>query len=459
MVFAFLHPATGQSVRITRNQKTPPMSENAHYVVSSPSLGESARDATPDPAAVLWRHRGFLRLLAGSMFSLLGDQFTMVAIAWLVFKLTGSGAALGTVLALVGLPRVALVLFAGVLVDRHSPRRILIGASVAGAVILAALGASVLTETVSLYGLYVFALLMGLVGTCTGPARMAMAPRVVEDRLLPQANAILMGVTQLSVLLGPVLAGVLISTSAGLGLAFLVDSACFLLVALTVPALTCRPVNGQGEEAPMLSSILQGLRWLWNDRLLRWLIVYWTIAVFLAGGIVQVGLPILVKQQLQMDSAAFGFLISANGFGQLLGMLLSGVTAKKALPLGIVVCLIDFAAGMVLMGVGLSQTLVVDLGLVFALGIGAGLVEVRLFTWIQQRIPSEMMGRVISIMTLLMATVAPLSALIAGASTRWLSIGELFVGGGLALSAFALLSLSSPALRSITSDGRQADAS
>ncbi|WP_301259392.1 MFS transporter [Eleftheria terrae] len=413
-------------------------------------------EATANPPTIL-KHPGFLRLLLGSSCSLLGDQFTMIATSWLVFKLTGSGLALGTVLAVVGLPRVAFLLIAGALVDRHSPRHILRAAAFTGCLLLALLGTLVITDKLTLAGLYVFAFLMGLVGTFAIPARMAMLPRIVQPEQLPQANSIMMGVSQISILVGPLLAGLLVSTSEGLGVAFLVDALCFLIAAVTVPALTVTPAQEPESEQRqgnqhVVRSILEGIRWLWSDKLLRLLTLYWSIAVFLASGTVQVGLPILVKEQMALDSTAFGALISANGFGQLLGMLLSGLRLQKTLSLGLAVCLIDFFAGLAMLGMGLNHYLVVGVALMFTLGAGAGFVEVRLFTWIQQRIPSGLLGRIISIMTLIMTAVAPVSALLAGVFTQFVSITTLFMVVGLCLSGFSLLSMFSPTLRSVRAE-------
>nr|UDM84262.1 transporter [uncultured bacterium] len=392
---------------------------------------------------------GFLRLLIGVSISLLGDQFTMIATPWLVFKMTKDGLVLATVMALVGLPRVVFLLFAGALVDRYSPRAMLIISSLIGAALLCILGVLVLTESLTTPVLYVFALAMGLVGAFAIPARMAILPRVVPAQHLQAANSAVMGISQISILLGPVLAGLLINTTQGLGVAFLVDALCFLVAALTVPRLAIAATAMIDEGKHMLRSILDGLKWLWSDRTLRLLTVYWTIAVLLASGPIQVGLPILVEQQLGMGSAAFGILISANGFGQLAGIVLSGLRLAKAVPLGIAVCLIDFVAGLAMLGIGVNHVLIVAVALLFTLGVGAGFVQVGLYTWIQRRIPDGMLGRIISILTLVMTAIAPLSALLTGVLTKYVPMAGLFVVGGISLSCFALLSMLSPTIRGV----------
>lgn len=77
------------------------------------------------PRAALLRDPNFAWLMSGGVISALGDQFTLIALPWLVLKLTGDPLALGLVIALMGIPRALLILFGGALVDRYSPKRVL----------------------------------------------------------------------------------------------------------------------------------------------------------------------------------------------------------------------------------------------------------------------------------------------------------------------------------------------
>ncbi len=381
---------------------------------------------------------------------MLGDQFTFIAIPWLVLKLTQESLALGMVVAFMGLPRLIFLLPAGALVDRYSPRTILVTASLASAVVLGCFGMLVLADMVTLWMLYGFAVLMGLVGTFTLPARMAILPRVVAPEQLQSANSIMMGATQIFVLAGPVLAGILVSTSKGLGTAFLVDGICFLLAAVSVPRLVRAAESPDGEkDKHMFAAIFAGFRWVWGDRVLRLLVGYWIMAAFLAMGTMQVGLPLLVEKQLKLDSAAFGLLISVSGAGQLMGILLSGLRALKKIPLGVAVCMADIVAGLSLVGMGINQVLAVALVLVFTIGVGAGFVQVGLYTWIQHRIPNHLLGRVVSILSLVMTAIAPVSALLAGTFTHYITVSVLFMSMGGLLSCFALLFLANRTIRGI----------
>ncbi|GLQ87763.1 MFS transporter [Dyella flagellata] len=398
----------------------------------------------------LLRHSGFLRLLAGTTATLLGDQFTMIAIPWLVLRLTHDSMVLGTVMACVGFPRVLLLMVAGVLVDRYSPRSSLIASSVVGSGVLITFGSLVLAGAMSLHLMYAFAVVMGVVGSFAIPARMSILPRLVEPAQLQAANSMMMAASQGAILLGPILAGLLSSTPKGLAIAFLVDGSCFLIAAFNVPRLTLPAKAEQEADTHLLASIFDGIKWLFGDRTLRTLTCYWATAALIASGPVQVGLPVLVQQQLGMGSAAFGILISVNGFGQLAGVVISGLKWLKAIPLGIAVCLIDLAAGLAMFGMGVNHLLAVSIALMLTLGVGMGFVQVSLYTWIQNRIPKHLLGRIISILTLIMTGISPLSALLTGVLTHYISMPQLFVLGGMLLSSFALVSvLTSRTIRSV----------
>ncbi|MGH8399392.1 MAG: MFS transporter, partial [Gammaproteobacteria bacterium] len=110
----------------------------------------------------VFSNRNFNLLFGGSSISALGDQFTLVALPWLVLKLTGDPAALGIVLAVMALPRAVFMLIGGAVVDRMSPRRVLLGARAANAVCIAVLALLVLTGGIHMWMIYLLALGIGL---------------------------------------------------------------------------------------------------------------------------------------------------------------------------------------------------------------------------------------------------------------------------------------------------------
>jgi MFS family permease len=154
--------------------------------------------------------------------------------------MTGSGLALGTVLALEAIPRAVLMLVGGAVADRVSPRLAMLGSAAVRAALIGLLAVLVLTRTVQLWEVYTVALLVGAVSAFFLPARFAVLPGVVADHHLEAGNALLNLNQQASIFIGPALAGLLVA-AAGPGPAFLVDAAAFGTAALLLLAVPARP--------------------------------------------------------------------------------------------------------------------------------------------------------------------------------------------------------------------------
>jgi MFS family permease len=125
--------------------------------------------------------RNFRLLWIGESISLLGDQFYMIALPWLVLQLKGSTLALGTIMALASIPRALFMLVGGAFVDRFSPRAVMIVSNFARLVLVALLSALVLTNTIQIEMLYVFALAFGLADAFYYPAQTAIVPQLLSE--------------------------------------------------------------------------------------------------------------------------------------------------------------------------------------------------------------------------------------------------------------------------------------
>jgi MFS family permease len=164
---------------------------------------------TPPPRAALLRDPNFAWLMGGGVVSALGDQFTAIALPWLVLKMTGDPLALGLIVAMMAIPRAVLILFGGALVDRHSPKQVLMLTKYANAVLLGVLAFLVFGGGATLPVVTVLALGLSLASAFSIPAGTSMLPHAVAPQHLQAANGMMMAVRQITMLLGPLLAGLL----------------------------------------------------------------------------------------------------------------------------------------------------------------------------------------------------------------------------------------------------------
>lgn len=414
----------------------------------------------------LFANRDFKLLFGGSTLSALGDQFTLVALPWLVLKLTGNAAALGLVLAAMALPRALFMLIGGAVVDRMSPRRVLLGSRTVNAILIALLAALVLSGLIRMWMVYLLALGIGLSTAFAYPAGSAILPQLVETDKLQPANALFMGMRQLSMFVGPALAGMVIALgshkigthtiadASGMGLAFTIDAVSF---AFSLASLAMIRIHSDRHppqrEGGVFATVASGIRAIWSDVSLRAFILYVAVVSIFVGGPVQVGLPVLADTRLDWGAASLGVLMTANGGGILLGSLLSGVGTRLARGhIGLMVLAIDTCVGLAILGLTVVHSTLTGAALLAAIGLLAGIVQIAVITWIQRRVAPEMMGRAMSVLLFVFMGLGPLSAAAAGGLLKVISLTALFGGAGIILSVFALSGLAIPQMRAIGRD-------
>ena len=416
-----------------------------------------------DPSrAGLRRDRNFLWLAGGAAISMLGDQFTLIALPWLVLKMTGDTLVLGTVLALVGVPRALFILVGGAMVDRYSPKAVMMITKYVNAVLLAALAAMVFTGTLSLPVIYALSLAIGLATAFSIPSGTAMLPQVVRPDQLHAANSIMLGLRQLSFFLGPLVAGVLIALfgdgsqgtgvhASGIGAAFAFDAFSFLLSAWTLSKVVTRPQPvAPGPRPAVFASIAQGLRHFWRDVELRTCFLYWSLVALLILGPVHIAMPVLASSQPGLGAAAFGLIIGSHGAGTLVGMVLAGVLPRLRLgSLGITILAVDVVVGLLFMPMGWIAAAWQGMALMLVIGVLGGFMHVAVFTWIQRRVPPALLGRAMSLFMFIFMGLIPLSSAVTGWVMRSVSLQQLFVACGGILVALALAALALPSMRAV----------
>ena len=430
-------------------------------------------NSNPDSSsrAELLRDRNFLWLIGGGTLSLLGDQFTLIALPWLVLAMTGDTLVLGTVLALISVPRALFILLGGAIVDRHSPKQVLMVTKYVNTLLLGLLAAFILADAVTLPIVYALSLGIGISTAFSIPSGTAMMPNVVAPAHLPAANSMFLGLRQLSMFVGPLLAGLLIALfgdgaggtladARGIALAFAFDALSFALSAWTLAKVASRgtaPAGG-GTPTAVWSSIAEGLRHFWRDAELRTCFIYWAAVALLIMGPIHIALPVLASTQPGLGAAAFGIMVGAHGAGTLAGMIVSGVRPGFRIgSLGTTILAFDAVIGLLFIPLGQIGAAWQGAGLMVAIGLLGGFMHVAVFTWIQRRVPPALMGRAMSLFMFIFMGLAPVSAAITGWIMRGVTLGQLFAACGGALVLLAALAFGSSQMRNVTDAGpRQA---
>jgi MFS family permease len=405
-------------------------------------------DDSAQARAALLREPNFLWMMGGAVISALGDQFTMIALPWLVLVSSGDPLKMGLVIALMSVPRAIFILLGGALVDRYSPKSMLMISKYLNTVLLGLLAAMVFSGHMSLPIISALALAIGFASAFSIPAGTSMLPNVVAPAQLPMANGIMMGIRQLTMLAGPLLAGLLLAlygdgsrggSATGIGIAFAADGASFLLSAWTLSRVRLLHAGPKAAPEPVLRAVGAGLKMVWNDTALRTCMLYWGLCAFVVGGTMQVALPVLASTALH-GASALGLIMGVHGAGSLAGMALSGVLGKfRVRNFGTTVLLVDMLVGLLLVPLGLVEATWQAAGLLLVVGVLGGFMQVAVFSWLQRRVPRAMLGRAMSIFMFIFMGVAPLSAALTGWLLQYVSLVQLFGAAGLFLVGTALL--------------------
>ena len=274
---------------------------------------------------------------------------------------------------------------------------------------------------------YALALGIGLASAFSIPSGSSMLPNVVAPDHLQMANGMLMGMRVLTALAGPLLAGAAdrvfrprparhagIADARGLGIAFALDALTFAVTIWTLHRVQLHAGAVRAPPQPVFAAVGHGLAMVWRDAEMRSAFLYWGVISFVVGGTMQVAMPVLANSRLG-GAAALGLIMGAHGAGSLVGMGLSTVKGDLRIgTLGTTLLLVDGIAGLLLMLMGGIDAAWQGAALMLTLGALAGFMQVAVFTWIQRRVPREMLGRTMSIFMFILMGLAPLAASLTG---------------------------------------------
>ena len=386
------------------------------------------------------RHAAFRRLWLGNSVGFIGFQLTAVAVPVQVYELTRSSFWVG-MLGLVGLvPLVLFGLWGGAVADAMDRRVLLVVSSLT----LWACTGVLLAQ--ALFGFASLPLLLGLVAAqsagfaVASSVRGAIVPRVVPTELVPAANTVSFTASNLGMVIGPLLAGVILARWS-FATAYAVDLALFssaLYAALRLPAL---PPAGPAV-APGLRSVVDGLAFIL------------TRPVLLLSFVVDIAAMVLAMPRALFPAtaerlggrAAVGWLFAAIAIGAVVAGLSSGWVGRVRRQ-GVALVAAIVVWGLAVAAAGLARTLWLTVLLLAVAGAADLVSAVYRQTILQTAAPDELRGRMQGVFIVVVAGGPRLGDLRAGATAAAFGVTASWVGGGLLCAALVGLALLVPSLR------------
>ncbi len=275
------------------------------------------------------RRLPFCALIWADAISLTGNALTQIAVPWFVLTTTGSAARTGLVAFCGLLPLILAAFLGGAIVDRLGRRRMSIVADVASMACVAAIPLLYARHALAFWQLLALVFVRGLLDAPGTAARAALLPDVAAlARLsLVRANAIHEVVESGSQVVGPALAGVLVS---GLGASNVLwaDAASFAVSAALIAAVPGAAPAAARTARSYRHDLAEGLRFVFRDPPIRAIFVSATALNFLISPLLAVILPVYMKATYN-SAASLGLVIAAFGGGSVLGAIAYGVIGDR----------------------------------------------------------------------------------------------------------------------------------
>lgn len=271
--------------------------------------------------------------MIGQCVSLMGTWMQRTALVWLVYTLTDSPFYVGLIGVAQFLPMMFFTLFAGTIVDRFPKRRIILVTQslfIAQALALALLAAS---GSARYWMLLLLCAMLGLTTTIDMPARFSYFVEMVGRKDVMNAVSLNSSVVNLARIAGPALAGV-VMLRFGAAACFFLNALSFLAVIYSLTRITAEGTPQPQAERKIFSEMADGVRYIAGNETLR------IDALFLAvlctfGMNTEVIVPVFAKTVLGLGAGAYTGLLSAAGFGSLLGAMTMAAAARGGLRKGV----------------------------------------------------------------------------------------------------------------------------
>ena len=374
---------------------------------------------------LLMKSKHFTALLFGQIFSLLGSSITNVILPIIVLQLSKSTAMMGTVMAIYMLPFVILLPVSGILVDKMNKVKIMFIVDFVRFFLMTILAVFAFMGQLSMSFLFILMFIMGTMDSFFQPAYSAVRAKVFTKDIRNAANSMTQVSMQTLRIFGPIIGGMIVSSfSAAWG--FGIDAITYIIslfFLLSLRSLTFqKPTVSFEKKNSIKQDFFEGIEVLKQDSWLWITILAFSLINIFSGGIIQILIPWLINIYYHFEPVVFGLVLSASGEGAIVCGLVFG-SRKEWKKRGLLAYIGVAVSGLALLFMPFVST--VPLLMVFMFLEGAGMMLFGLI-WeisLQELVPEDKFGRVVSLDMLGSFALLPVGYLLTG----WLAegIGEI----------------------------------
>lgn len=386
----------------------------------------------------LFKNFDFMLLWGGQSVSRLGTSLYNLAIMWYILEKTGSALAMGISVACFTLPTAIIGPIAGVFVDKHDKKKIIVMTDCINGLLMLALSYFIAIDNISIVALYGVMVLGACVSAVFTPAASSSIPIIVERQHLTKANSLSQFTSRIISILGPVLAGMLIAVL-DMWILFFINGISYLISSISEGFITIPKVDIEDTSKKFIEQFKEGLLSLWNSKLVLYLVISGGIIInfFLAPLSIYAA---IISVNLGKGATGLGMIEGSIAIGALFGSLIILLGFIKNKYKMTVVGLTIEGLGLIVLGIFIENYYLI-LFFMGVLGLGVAMASVGISTLYQILIPKEKLGRVLSIAGTLCNITVPLGSLFGSVIINYYSMQSvlLFFGVIVSISGLSLV--------------------
>lgn len=376
------------------------------------------------------KYKNFRLFVGGQSLSLIGTWIQMIAMTWLVYRLTDSPMMLGVVGFSGQIPAFILGPIAGVLADRWDRHKILLITQSLALVQALLLSLIVFLNIVEVWHLIILSIFLGVINALDMPIRQSFVVEMIDGQKQDLGNAIALNSTMVNAarLAGPSIAGILVA-SIGEGWCFLINAISYVAVVISLIKMKLKPHQVKQTNKNIVGELKEGFSYAYKFLPIRYLIALLAL-VSIASTPVTMLAPVIATKYLMGNASTYGFLIAAYGSGALVGAIIL-LNKKSVLGLGRII-----AAAVMLFGVGaaaFSFSRFFPLSILFMMitGLGMMLEVASTNTMIQTIVEEDKRGRVMSFYGMAFRGMSPFGSIIGGSLASVIGAPITLLSGGI----------------------------
>ncbi|MFJ7973575.1 MFS transporter [Psychrobacillus sp. NPDC096389] len=387
----------------------------------------------------LWKNRPFFIIWIGNVISELGGPFGTFCNSILIYQLTDSTMALGSMWLLYFIPSLILQLFIGPFIDRWSRKWIMVFSQWTRGLIFLIPLVSLATGNLEVWHIYAVQIMVGLITPIYTPANQAITPTIVSNDQLTEANASIDGTVRLMTFLAPILGGGVIEY---MGVIPTLLFVCGTLITSGTLLLFIRENRiSFSVRKSWLEQFSEGITFFFKQRLIVWLGIFLAFVQFGVGVTMVVTLPYITKE-LSGSYAEYGYFMASFPLGYVIGSILVGKITYKSRRVLMLSALV--IGGLTFIALGFNYSIVFGIMTEIIAGIAMAFFGVHNITIFQQTVPNELMGKVVSVRLFIIRGAMPLGVLVGGILSEQWGIRPLYFLIGSIICTVSLLGIFLP---------------